>query len=73
MTAGLGAEVGTDAGAATGSGIEVGVADPPHPASTRILKVPNKSEATGPEVQFSSVNFPLLISFHWSEISALSM
>ena len=61
MTTGVGAEVGTDAGAETGSDFEVGVADPLHPTSARIVRVPSKSEATGPEVLFSPVDFPLLM------------
>ena len=62
MTAGVGAEVDTELGAETGSDSDVGVADPPHPTSARIVSVPHKSEATGPEALFSAVDFPFLIS-----------
>ena len=62
MTAGVSAEVGTKAGAETGSAFEVGVADPLHPTSARIVRIPSTSEDTGPEVRFSPVDFPLLIS-----------
>ena len=58
MTAGVGAEVGTDADAATGSDSEVGVANPLHPTSAKIVRVPSKSEVTGPEPLFSPVDFP---------------
>ena len=61
MATGAGAEGSTVAGAATGSDIEVGVADPLHPTSARIIRVPIKSEATGPESLSSPLDFSCLI------------
>ena len=56
MTVDVGAEVGTDAGATTGSGREVGVAEPLQPTSAKIVRVPSKSDATRTEGLLSPVN-----------------
>ena len=64
MTGGAGAEVGTDVGAVTGSDFEVGVAEPLHPTSARMVNVPRRSGATRHRVRFLPLDFPLLISLH---------
>ena len=62
MTAAGGTEVGTDVGAATGSDIEVGLADPLHPTTAKIAIAPTKSDATRHRVRYSPLDFSLLIS-----------
>ena len=70
MTGDVGAEVGTDVGAATGSDFEVGMADPLHPNSARIVIVPSKSGATRHPVRLSPLDFPLLISIPYAVMPA---
>ncbi len=61
MTAGVGAEAGTDVDAATGSDSEVGVAEPLQPTSAKIVRVPSKSEAAGPKALSALADLSLLI------------
>ncbi len=52
------ADVGTEV--ATGSDLEVGVADPLHPISPKIVRVPSESEAKRRKIFFPQIAFALL-------------
>ncbi len=68
MTTAVGAGVGTDAGAAAGSDFEVGVADPLHATTARIVMAPTKSGATRQRVGFSPLELPLLTLIQYAQM-----
>ncbi len=70
MTGGVGANVGPDVGAATGSDFDVGVADPLHPTSARIVSINSKRGATRHRGRFSPMDIPLLISILYAAMPA---